>query len=225
MSKHISDLTGMMKERVIAWYNKTKGDKALKTQAWKSRLPDHILFYRDGVSESQYGMVLHEEKPQILDGCAQAFTELKKSKGNGIVSKDKWKPNLTLLVVTKRHHARFFPMKDFEGKKYVKDNEKGDINLKSGLVVDTVVIDPIQRDFYLQSHHSALGTGRSGHYIVIHDDNEYDLQELQQIVCCSTRTRSSYANIHLDVQPVLHQCPSHQGSLSLHSSTLRRSPV
>jgi len=215
----------MMKERVIAWYNKTKGDKKLKNEAWRSRLPDHILFYRDGVSESQYGMVLHEEKPQILDGCAQAFTELKKSKGNSIASKDKWKLNLTLLVVTKRYHARFFPMKDFEGKKYVKDDEKGDINLKSGLVVDTVVIDPIQRDFYLQSHHSALGTARSGHYIIIHDDNEYDLQELQQIVCCSTPVGSSYANIHLDVQPVLHQRPSHQGSLSLHSSTLRRSPV
>ena len=213
----------MMKACVIAWYNKTKGDKKLP---WKWRLPDHILFYRDGVSESQYGMVLHEEKPQILDGCAQAFTELKKSKGNGIALNDKWKPNLTLLVVTKRHHARFFPMKDFvEGKTYVKADEKGDINLKSGLVVDTIVIDPIQRDFYLQSHHSALGTARSGHYIIIHDDNEYDLQELQQIVCCSTPIGSSYADIHLDVQLVLHQRPSHQGSLSLHSSALRRSPV
>ena len=213
----------MMKERVIAWYNKTKGDKALKTQAWKSRLPDHILFYRDGVSESQYGMVLHEEKDQILDGCQQAFDVVKKDKKNNkLKPNDKWNPKLTLLVVTKRHHARFFPMKDFEGKTYVKDE---DINLKSGLVVDTVVIDPIQRDFYLQSHHSALGTARSGHYIIIHDDNEYDLQELQQIVCCSTPVGSSYANIHLDVQPVLHQRPSHQGSLSLHSSTLRRSPV
>jgi len=213
----------MMKERVIAWYNKTKGDKKLKNEAWRSRLPDHILFYRDGVSESQYGMVLHEEKDQILDGCQQAFDVVKKDKKNNkLKPNDKWNPKLTLLVVTKRHHARFFPMKDFEGKTYVKDE---DINLKSGLVVDTVVIDPIQRDFYLQSHHSALGTARSGHYIIIHDDNEYDLQELQQIVCCSTPVGSSYANIHLDVQPVLHQRPSHQGSLSLHSSTLRRSPV
>jgi eukaryotic translation initiation factor 2C len=177
----------MMKDRVIAWYNKTKGDKKLKNEAWRSRLPDHILFYRDGVSESQYGMVLHEEKDQILDGCQQAFDVVKKDhKNNKFKPGQKWKPNLTLLVVTKRHHARFFSMKDFEGKKYVKDDEKGDINLKSGLVVDTVVIDPIQRDFYLQSHHSALGTARSGHYIIIQDDNEYDLQELQQIVCCST---------------------------------------
>jgi eukaryotic translation initiation factor 2C len=209
----------MMKERVIAWYNKTKGDKKLKNEAWRSRLPDHILFYRDGVSESQYGMVLHEEKDQILDGCQQAFDVVKKDKKNNkLKPNDKWNPKLTLLVVTKRHHARFFPMKDFEGKKYVKDE---DINLKSGLVVDTVVIDPIQRVFYLQSHHSALGTARSGHYIIIHDDNEYDLQELQQIVCCSTPVGSSYANIHVDVQPVLHQRPSHQGSLSLHPSTLR----
>jgi eukaryotic translation initiation factor 2C len=178
----------MIKERVLAWYNKTNVDKVLKTQSWTLRLPDHILFYRDGVSESQYGMVLHEEKHQILEGCQQAFDVVKRDcKNNKFQSNQKWKPKLTLLVVTKRHHARFFPVKEFqEGKKYTKVDEKDDTNLKSGLVVDTVVVDPIQRDFYLQSHHSALGTARSGHYIIIHDDNDYDLRELQQIVCYST---------------------------------------
>jgi eukaryotic translation initiation factor 2C len=167
----------MMKERVLAWYNKTKKDPKLKNEPWKKRLPEHVLFYRDGVSESQYGMVLFEEKDQILDGCQEAFKELRRDKNNRIKTSDKWAPKLTLLVVTKRHHARFFPSKEVTA-----GDKKVDINLTLGQVIETTVVDPVNQDFYLQSHHSALGTARSSHYVVIHNDSKYDLLELQQIV-------------------------------------------
>jgi eukaryotic translation initiation factor 2C len=181
MHQYISDLKGMMKERVMAWYARTKLDPKLKTESWKQRLPEHVLFYRDGVSESQYGMVFDEEKDQIIDGCQEAFKEVKKdSKNNRCTPRDTWRPNLTLLVVTKRHHARFFPWTELDSS--LNYDKKADINLKSGLVVDTVVVNPIKRDFYLQSHHSELGTARSGHYVVIFDQNDYDIPELQQIV-------------------------------------------
>ena len=62
-----------MKERVLAWQAKSQMDADLKKAGWKAQLPDRILFYRDGVSESQYGMVLHEEKDQIMRRCQAAF--------------------------------------------------------------------------------------------------------------------------------------------------------
>lgn len=161
----------------MAWYNKTRKDSDLKTKSWKVRLPKHILFYRDGISESQYGMVLHEERDKILAGCQKAFNEIKKDKNSMYTKGQTWDPKLTLLVVTKRHHARFYPFREVEERE-----EKVDVSLPCGQVVDTKVVDPIKRDFYLQSHHSALGTARSGHYVVIHDDNNYSLLELQQIV-------------------------------------------
>lgn len=171
----------------MAWYDKTKSDRNMKTAGWKKRLPDQVLFYRDGVSESQYGMILHEEKAQIMDGCQEAFNEVKKdAKNNKWKFGEKWNPKLTLLVVSKRHHARFFLNEEIKLTGDKEKDKKVDVNLKAGSVVDTVVVDPIQKDFYLQSHHSDLGTARSGHYVVLLDDNNYALQELQQIVSHST---------------------------------------
>ncbi|KAF4634153.1 hypothetical protein G7Y89_g3969 [Cudoniella acicularis] len=73
----------------------------------------------------------------------------------------------TLLVVGKRHHARFYP----------NPNDKKS-NLKAGACVDEEVIAPNQFAFYLQSHDSPLGTARTGHYVVVVDDCEYGAQEL-----------------------------------------------
>jgi len=95
IKQFIEDLRGMMKERVIAYCMNGK----------ERRLPKHILFYRDGVSESQYGMVWLNERPQIEEGCKDAAEELAKQFGTD----QRWTPKLTLLVVGKRHHARFFP--------------------------------------------------------------------------------------------------------------------
>jgi eukaryotic translation initiation factor 2C len=52
-------------------------------------LPEHILFYRDGVSESQYGMVRKEELPLIEKGCKAAGKRFDKS--------GTWLPKITLV--------------------------------------------------------------------------------------------------------------------------------
>lgn len=61
----------MMCERVVAWFRDfpvSEMNQAKNTQGM-DRLPQNILFYRDGVSESQFGMVAYEEKKQIREGC------------------------------------------------------------------------------------------------------------------------------------------------------------
>ena len=108
----------MIHERLVAYRNSTQ------------RLPEHILFYRDGVSESQYGMVKLRELPLIEAGCSKA--------GLQFLRNPSWYPSITLLVVGKRDHTRFFKLDP--------DNSNT-ANLPSGLVVDTEVVDPTCSNF------------------------------------------------------------------------------
>lgn len=133
----------------------------------KNKLPENILFYRDGVSESQYGMVHDKEVQLIRDGCRAAG----KKKGKG----DNWLPKITVIIVGKRHHTRFYPNP-------AKPRESRKPNLEAGLVVDNHIVHPKQFSFYLQSHSSPQGTARSGHYVVIYDTYNYSPAVIQDIV-------------------------------------------
>ncbi|TGO86607.1 hypothetical protein BPOR_0290g00070 [Botrytis porri] len=193
--EYISDLRGMIKERLLVWAESVLKDiKPRVGGQYPQILPDHILFYQDGVSESQFGMVRHHEKQQIFDGCSDAYMELKsnlKKKLPGAfpkVAKDvKWKPKLTLIVAIKRHHARFYPL----------TLVKGDPNLNAGTIIDSVVVTPNHFSFYLQSHCSPLGTARSTQYVVIYDDLDYkkNPKDIMNITnkLCYTGSRASKA--------------------------------
>lgn len=69
-----------------------------RLELWKDKhrdtLPDNLLIYRDGVSESQYRAVLNTELEQLRDACKVVY--------RGRV------PKITLIIVGKRHHTRFF---------------------------------------------------------------------------------------------------------------------
>jgi len=58
-------------------------------------------------------------------------------------------PKLTYLVVVKKHHTRFFPN--------AKDADRSG-NCPPGMVVDIDIINPIDYDFFLQSHGGLLGS-------------------------------------------------------------------
>ncbi|KAF5868778.1 putative argonaute-like protein [Botrytis fragariae] len=169
--EYISDLRGMMKERLLAWAKRVLKDiQPGYGGIYPQILPDQILFYRDGVSESQFGMVRHHEKQQIFDGCSDAYMELKsnlKETLRGafpkVAKREKWKPKLTIIVAIKRHHARFYPLTLVDG----------DPNLNAGTIIDSVVVTPNHFSFYLQSHCSPLGTAKSNQYVVIYDDLDY----------------------------------------------------
>ncbi|ESZ93179.1 hypothetical protein SBOR_6458 [Sclerotinia borealis F-4128] len=135
----ISDLGGMLKERLAHFYTHNKC------------LPAYILFYRDGMSESQFGMVHKQELPQIQAACEESAAKF---------GRPNFKKFVTLVVVIKRHHTRFFPLES-------KDQTK---NIAGGLVVDKHITAPNQMSFFLQSHESPLGTARSAHYTVISNE-------------------------------------------------------
>lgn len=82
----VEGLTAMILERLDLFYQKNK-----------NRLPDKIIVYRDGVSEGQYKIVLERELPAIQAAFEKQYGDEKK-----------W-PKLTIIIVGKRHHTRFYP--------------------------------------------------------------------------------------------------------------------
>ncbi|CAG8475064.1 Piwi domain-containing protein [Rhizophagus irregularis DAOM 181602=DAOM 197198] len=143
----ISDLAEMVKELLKTFYM-TCGRK-----------PERILFYRDGVSEGQFSIVLKDETKSIKEACRSLD--------------EKYKPTITFVVVQKRHHTRFFPTNARDG------DRTG--NCSSGTVVDSTIVHPFEFDFYLQSHPNLQGTSRPMHYHVLLDENVFNADSLQTL--------------------------------------------
>jgi len=104
----IQDLAGMVVELLKTFYQ-TCGAK-----------PDRIVLYRDGVSEAQFQDVLRNE----IDALRRACSALESS----------YCPTITYIVVQKRHHARFFPIR--------KEDSDRSGNILPGTIVETGVTHP-----------------------------------------------------------------------------------
>ncbi|OCH91566.1 Piwi-domain-containing protein [Obba rivulosa] len=137
------------------------GERLRVYKARNGCLPERVLVYRDGVSEGQYAAVLEHELAQILD----AFTQF----SDGQTS---YRPKLTIVICGKRHHARLYPTHQ--------DNATQNGNTRPGTVVDRGITDIYNNDFYLQAHAGLQGTVKPTHYVVIHDENHYSADVLQQ---------------------------------------------
>ncbi len=155
----------MIEERLVAWYNN------------KKKFPQAILFYRDGVSESQFSTVREGEIPKVKKGCIAAGR--KHPDGKPTQKEEEYVPNITFIVVGKRHNTRFYPIK---ADQTYKDKGVDNGNLKPGLSVDCEVTSPYFFDFYLQTHAAIRGTARPAHYFVIHDDMKWKAESLQNFV-------------------------------------------
>ncbi|KAI9780847.1 MAG: hypothetical protein M1839_006474 [Geoglossum umbratile] len=128
----------------------------LRLKYWRAknnRFPDNLLVYRDGVSEGQYNLVLEQELPLLRKACAQLYPPVDTKKGL---------PNITIIVVGKRHHTRFYPTSE--------ENADNSSNPKNGTVVDRGVTEPRNWDFFLQAHTALKGTARPAHYFIIIDE-------------------------------------------------------
>ncbi|CAF3721515.1 unnamed protein product [Adineta steineri] len=128
-------------------------------------LPEHIVFYRDGVDDGQFERVLNEE----VTALKEAFQV--------IYSTNTFSPLLTFIVVKKRHHTRFFGLSR---------SSTGIINVEnveSGVVVDSSIICPYPNysNFLLNSHEPGLGTNKIGNYVVLVNEIQYSLSELEEL--------------------------------------------
>ncbi|OBZ76133.1 Protein argonaute-2 [Grifola frondosa] len=119
----IADLE-IMSQRILTMYMDYRGNFEKKAQ----RAPKRLIFFRDGVSEGQFRHVLEQELPLLQKACANL----------------KINPTITMVVVGKRHHVRFFPQRPNDA------DRSG--NCPAGTIVDREVVHPTEFDFYLQSH-------------------------------------------------------------------------
>ncbi|KAK5746930.1 hypothetical protein LTR17_000561 [Elasticomyces elasticus] len=119
----------------------------------EKRLPQRILFYRDGVSEGQYDMAwndLHRDQAKV-------------------------EPEITAVIVIKRHHTRFYP-------KTTGSHERvAGGNCPPGTTIDASITSPYYLDFFLQSHNPLVGTGKPAHYFVVQNGMHLTSDQLQTL--------------------------------------------
>lgn len=89
-------------------------------------LPERIIYLRDGVAEGQFAEILQVELPAIRQ-AAKAITGPTKF------------VKITVIIVKKRHHTRFFPASSQDG------DRNG--NTLPGTVIDTGITHPTEFDF------------------------------------------------------------------------------
>ncbi|KAI7738583.1 hypothetical protein M8C21_034011 [Ambrosia artemisiifolia] len=129
-----------------------------------SKLPKRLIFFRDGVSETQFQKVLQDELQAIREACRRF---------------PGYNPPISFAVVQKRHHTRLFPADPVSGSG---QNMFSDENVPPGTVVDSVVTHPKEFDFYLCSHWGVKGTSRPTHYHILWDENRFTSDEFQKLV-------------------------------------------
>lgn len=125
-----------------------------------NKLPEKIFYYRDGVSEGQFQFVLGEERQGIQAACRDIDS--------------RYAPKLTIIVVQKRHHTRFFP-----GPNNWRPDRNN--NVPAGTIVDQVITNPNESNFFLCSHASIQGVARPSKYCVLIDDGNHTMDQLQTL--------------------------------------------
>ncbi|KAL9241081.1 hypothetical protein vseg_015231 [Gypsophila vaccaria] len=144
--KRVSDTEdeGIMRELLLDFYVSSQ-----------KRKPEHIIIFRDGVSESQFNQVLNIELDQIIEACK--FLD------------EKWNPKFTVIIAQKNHHTKFF--------------QKGSPdNVPPGTIIDNQVCHPRTYDFYLCAQAGMIGTTRPTHYHVLLDEVGFSPDDLQELV-------------------------------------------
>jgi eukaryotic translation initiation factor 2C len=159
----VEELEEMIVERLKLWQKRNQ-----------NKLPTKVIVYRDGVSEGQYRIVLESEYPAFK----KAFNKL-----YGVESKH---PKISIIVVGKRHHTRFYPTKEEDT-----DGKTG--NPQPGTVVDRGVTGEKVFDFFLLAHQGLQGTSKPGHYVVLKDDIKLGADQLQNLThnLCYTFARAT----------------------------------
>lgn len=141
--EEVDNLITMLKRHLGLW----------KLLGQHASYPENILVYRDGVSEDQYSKILAEELPLLRRACKETYPSEKTSSGL---------PRITIVIVNKRHHSRFFPT--------TTDDADKNGNTPPGTLVDRGVTEPHCFSFFVQPHAARRGTAKTTFYFMALDE-------------------------------------------------------
>ncbi|XP_034483722.1 protein argonaute-2 isoform X2 [Drosophila innubila] len=144
--EEIEDMDGIVTEHLRVYHQ------------YHKRYPEHIIYYRDGVSDGQFMKIKNLELKGIYAACSKL----------GI------KPKMCCVIVVKRHHTRFFPL----GTPHPRNKFN---NVDPGTVVDRTIVHPNEMQFFMVSHQSIQGTAKPTRYNVIENTGNLDIDLLQQL--------------------------------------------
>ncbi|KAJ5674103.1 hypothetical protein N7462_009542 [Penicillium macrosclerotiorum] len=130
----------------------------------KGKGPKYVYYFRDGVSEGEFELVLMREVLTIKQTLARA------------ANIEEWRGKICVIVANKRHHIRSFP----DPKNHAAGDKNG--NPYPGTLIDREVVSPHGWDFYLYSHIALQGTSRPVHYTVLKDEIGHKPEELQNMI-------------------------------------------
>lgn len=165
----IEGLHYMMEERLKLYQSKNQG-----------KLPDRIIYVRDGVSDGQFTDIISVEAEKIKLVCKRMYPvsscpplpkqALTRSQANSL-------PKLLVVTTQKRHHTRFFQE---QGDKSLAFDKNG--NPLPGFTVDTQITSKHHFDWYNTSHACIQGTSRPCKYVVLHDTIGVTADQIQMMV-------------------------------------------
>lgn len=125
------------------------------------KLPERIIFYRDGVGDGQLNAVVEHEVAQLL----QCFKDV-------LPSGEEYKPKFAVIVVKKRVSARLFALDQRSGHPS---------NPRPGSVIDTEVTRSEWYDFFLISQSVRQGTVTPTHYNIVYDTSGLKPDHFQRL--------------------------------------------
>ncbi|XP_058053389.1 protein aubergine-like [Anopheles bellator] len=134
--------------------NITKALRSYQSQFGPDAFPRRVIIYRDGVGDGQLTHVVEHEVQTIKARLTEAYK----------ASKEDIKPQMAVLVVSKRINTRLFI---------------GKSNPKPGTVVDDVITLPERSDFFLVSQSVRQGTVAPTSYNIIFNESGLTSDQLQ----------------------------------------------
>jgi aubergine-like protein len=126
--------------------------------------PERIVYYRDGVGDSQVQFVKKQEVEPIVATLRDIYG-------------DKQEPRFAFIIVNKRTNARFFKK---SGSQWV--------NPKPGSIINSGVTMRGRQEFYLISTSVNTGTTNPTHYNIIYNTTGLDQEKIEKLTYKLTLT-------------------------------------
>ncbi|GAA6006250.1 hypothetical protein JCM10207_000576 [Rhodosporidiobolus poonsookiae] len=133
--------------------------------------PGNLVFFRDGVSESEFEAIISREVPMVRAACEALKRDPDVVKAVPEAARLAWKGKITFIAALKRHHIRAF-----------EELPNGRIdNIKPGTVFDCGVTDARYGDWYGAAHKGLIGTTKPTRYIPLVDDSRLTADQVQTL--------------------------------------------